>query len=695
MFLLLLEPAAHSAGPFSGWRGNGTGLWPDARPPLEWHRIPRGALDGLRASAVPPQGEKSADAPLVAKGLVRDWLLAGPYAVDDSVKDFDRDFLAGEATAKPAEGRTVGAAAWRAATVTSPSGPPDDIWVFGAAELPWLDLAKAIGFRRNQLAYAHTYLFSPRGGPVRFVADHGHGLKAWVNGKEVYRSPQRKMGLGSYTAISRHELQHLDQPSARFDAELRPGWNRLLLKLSTSNRADFTDMRCSLRIMDPPNVKYDSKNILWMTPLPGRSTSTPLLVGDRLFVLAEPDELLCLDKNSGQILWSAAVNYYEVLTAEEKRANRAFEERVDPLVARLREETDRVKRIRLRAKIQQTLEGIDAARFKIATDDHFQGHFGIVGFTMPTPVSDGAHVYVWNGMGVAACFDLQGRRLWITRVPARQLTYGSSPALADGVLVVFLNGLFGLDAKTSKLLWEQRKVRHNVAALLGATVAGEPVVVTQRGVLVRPADGKLLHRPRDSSTASDTGWSPPVILGSRLYQPKYGVGLLEVWDLGSARPGNEWEPKLEKQIQLPDGFSRGPDGKGRDRWTAGSPLIWDGIAYESDIYQTLYAVELSTGKMLYRQEMDLDGFSHYNAVAVAASPTLVGRHILVCDNQGTTLVLKPGASYKAVARNRIATQLDRSWPVPAQETLTYAPPLADGGRLYFRGEAYLYCVGEK
>ena len=29
--------------------------------------------------------------------------------------------------------------------------------------------------------------------------------------------------------------------------------------------------------------------------------------------------------------------------------------------------------------------------------------FGIVGFTMPTPVSDGRHVFVWCGNGVAAC----------------------------------------------------------------------------------------------------------------------------------------------------------------------------------------------------------------------------------------------------------------------------------------------------
>jgi hypothetical protein len=58
-------------------------------------------------------------------------------------------------------------------------------------------------------------------------------------------------------------------------------------------------------------------------------------------------------------------------------------------------------------------------------------------------------------------------------------------------------------------------------------------------------------------------------------------------------------------------------------------------------------------------------------------------------------VLEPGLQFKQVARNHIGTQLDRTWPIPAQETLCYAPPVADGDRLYLRGEAYLYCIGEK
>ena len=109
---------------------------------------------------------------------------------------------------------------------------------------------------------------------------------------------------GNFTQLSTLEFRNFDGVSPHFEVELKPGWNRLLVKLSTSHIDGLAELRCSLRISDPVDVPYETKNILWMTPLPGRSTSTPILVGDRLFVLAEPDELLCLDKGSGRVLWS-------------------------------------------------------------------------------------------------------------------------------------------------------------------------------------------------------------------------------------------------------------------------------------------------------------------------------------------------------------------------------------------------------
>src|SRR5436853_51782 len=81
------------AEPANGWRGNGTGRWPDARPPLEWHRYPQGVVTDLRIRADRPDAKKSDGLPL-QKGIIRDWLVLGPFAVKDSVQDFAKSQLA-------------------------------------------------------------------------------------------------------------------------------------------------------------------------------------------------------------------------------------------------------------------------------------------------------------------------------------------------------------------------------------------------------------------------------------------------------------------------------------------------------------------------------------------------------------------------------------------------------------------------
>ena len=687
LVLLLLVGPPCSADDFgAGWRGNWTGLWPNAKPPLEWHRLPKGVLTDLRARTDKPAEKEGEKGNRIEDGLVHDWLVLGPFPVGDSVKDFDRAQLDVEKV-RPGIGDRDRGLTWQRVEV-----PPEDPMAFGKVDLPWLDFLPTVGgFKPNQVAYAHTYLYTPRGGTVRAVVEHAHGLKAWVNGKEVYSSPNRGLALGNYVNLSRHELNHWNMPSPRFDVPLRAGWNRLLLKVSTSNKDDFKEMRVCLRLMDLPDVPYDSKNILWMTELPGRSNATPIVVGDRIFVMAEPDQVLCLDRKTGRVLWLASVSYHDALTAAERQGNAAYRTKVDPLIGRLKEEKDRARRAELRAKLKLVLSEIDSSRFEIKANGHFEAHFGIVGLTTPTPVSDGKNVYVWCNNGVAACFDLDGKRQWITRIDVGALSYGSSPALAGGILAVFNNRLFGLDARTGQVRWRQPRVSNNNGAVLPARIAGTPVFVSQKAAIVRAADGKILFRTREES--GDTGWAPPVILGDIVYSLKYGVAQLTAFDFAGVR-GEEWKPKTEV-LSLPEEISRGPKGNWVDRWTAGSPLVLDGLAYTIDIYGCLYAVDLKTKRMVYCKETELRGLMHYNAVPVAASPTLVGKHIVVQDNQGTALVLEPGRAFRQRGKNRIATQLDRWWPIPAQETLSYAPPVLDGNRLYLRGERYLYCIGEK
>src|SRR5690349_24009584 len=76
-------------------------------------------------------------------------------------------------------------------------------------------------------------------------------------------------------------------------------------------------------------------------------------------------------------------------------------------------------RSKLRQQIQEKLTEIDAATFRPKYDGHFEAHFGIVGFTMPTPVSDGEKIYVWIGTGVRSeehTSELQSRRDLVCRL---------------------------------------------------------------------------------------------------------------------------------------------------------------------------------------------------------------------------------------------------------------------------------------
>jgi hypothetical protein len=148
-------------------------------------------------------------------------------------------------------------------------------------------------------------------------------------------------------------------------------------------------------------------------------------------------------------------------------------------------------------------------------------------------------------------------------------------------------------------------------------------------------------------------------------------------------------------LEVPREHHLRPDGGWLDHPTAGSPVVFQGLAYKVDVYGWFYAVDLEARKLIYYRKLELDGLMHYNAVPVAASPTLIGNRLVVVDNQGTALVLATGREFQVVAQNRIETQLERPWPLPAQETLAYAPPIADGECLYLRGERYLYCIGEK
>jgi RNA polymerase sigma factor (sigma-70 family) len=694
-------PAETKPGATYGWRGNWTGLYPDATPVLEWGRETTGPTRGLLSCATKPADNSKPEGMPLWKGMPREWAVLSPLSVKDAVAESDQDQIPDEASLAPTLDEKVGELSWK--SFKQPMMMSPTTIIPKCIEYDYVICSTVPKPEKNLVAYAHCYLWCERPGKVTAIAEHVNGMKVRVNGQPVYKNPQVVVAFGLYQHMSKPKISFTNPHAAKFDFELKKGWNRLLVKVHTSNKDGWNELKFDLRLRDADPIQYEDKNIVWATKLPEKTNSSPIVIGDRIFTTAEPDELLCLDKKSGKILWRRINGYFEATPEETRKANPAFKE-IEPLAAQLEKEYDYEKGLELRRNIHDALNKIDPKVYSPKWDAHMEGHFAVVGFST-TPVSDGKNVYVFVGNGVVAAYDLDGNRKWIRRLPADMLFYTASPALIGNRLVVSFGPiagvdphkniglLHGLDTKTGEEVWTQPNAHAGIASLIPATINGVDVVFTQKEDAVRASDGVLLHaNPR--WIPNDTGWSPVTVSGNTMYHLWYGCSSLTVEDYSSAS-GDRWEPKADNYGGwVSKDCPKFINGAGCDRWSATAPLIHNNIAYFLDLLNVVYAVDVSTKKMLYHQELEFDPVSHYNAIPIAASATLGGKHIFVMDNQGTCVVFEPGPVFKQVAKNHLGTIVQRDCAIYPQEVTTYGAPVFDGKYMYLRGEQNMYCIGE-
>src|SRR5262245_50967059 len=65
----------------------------------------------------------------------------------------------------------------------------------------------------------------------------------------------------------------------------------------------------------PPTSWSKDDGVLWKTKMPGRTYSSPIISGDYVITTAEPTELICLNRGSGEILWQRSHGYEDFLPA--------------------------------------------------------------------------------------------------------------------------------------------------------------------------------------------------------------------------------------------------------------------------------------------------------------------------------------------------------------------------------------------
>ncbi len=160
------------------------------------------------------------------------------------------------------------------------------------------------------------------------------------------------------------------------------------------------------------------------------------------------------------------------------------------------------------------------------------------GYATSTPVTDGERVYVFFGKSGVVAFDLSGKELWRVSVGTNTnrmgMGTGSSPALYKDVLIVNAsiesNSLVGLDKRTGKELWRAKGLGTSWATpLLVETKDGKHEVVMSlsgRVVGYDPQTGKELWHCEGIGRAGGMGYtsSTPVARDGVVYVTGGGGG---------------------------------------------------------------------------------------------------------------------------------------------------------------------------
>jgi outer membrane protein assembly factor BamB len=360
-----------------------------------------------------------------------------------------------------------------------------------------------------------------------------------------------------------------------------------------------------------PPVSWDAeskKNVLWSVTIGKSIHSSPVVVAGRVFVVCEPNVLTCLDAASGKTLWTKASGVGD---------------------------------------LPQKVELVP-----VHPD---------VGNTTPTPVSDGASVFVEFANGIVARFDLDGNRKWITFVDEPCATgngRSASPVLVAGKLVLSMGKMMALEAATGKVVWKSDKVPESYGTPLPVRIDESMVLIAPSGELVDAANGNVLAK-----TSADLTYASAIAAGGTVYFVDADSCALPLTPVKGAQK-KKWQMDLEGEF-----FA--------------SPVYHKGLIYTVSNQGRLYVIDATRGTLVYDKQLDIAsmGGGAGGTANLYASLAMANGRIYITNDKGQTVVIEPGEQYKEVARNALNTTVVGN--------LAFA-----GTRIYVRTPDSLICLGE-
>lgn len=392
---------------------------------------------------------------------------------------------------------------------------------------------------------------------------------------------------------------------------------------------------------DPPVIWSESRNVRWKVEIPGHGSATPIVWGERVFVLtAIPagasgarDSLFGgLARRFVGTVAATETQRYVVLAIDRHDGSLAWE--------------------------------------RVAREEApHEGRHRTGSWASPSAVTDGEVLCAFFGSRGLYCYDLEGRPLWDRDFGDLSIRMGfgegASPALHGETIVINWDHegqsfITALDKRTGEERWRvARDEPTSWATPLIVEPEGRPQVVTSGSDRVRSYDlgtGDLL-------------WHGEGVRSSAIPSPVAADGLVYV-----TSDDRLYAIDLDEANGDITGSRAVLWSLDRDTPYVPSPLLHEGILYLIKSNRgILSAYDARTGQRHYGPQR-LPGVRN-----VYASPVAAGGRLYISSRDGATVVVATGSTFEVLAVNRLEDGFDAS------------PAVVDGD-IYVRGQRYLYCI---
>ncbi|MBW6534697.1 MAG: PQQ-binding-like beta-propeller repeat protein [Mariniphaga sp.] len=279
------------------------------------------------------------------------------------------------------------------------------------------------------------------------------------------------------------------------------------------------------------------------------------------------------------------------------------------------------------------------------------------GLSAPTVTTDGQRVFAIFATGDVIAFDMNGNRVWAKNLGVPDNHYGHSSSLitwGNKLLVQYDTNrsakLIALNVATGETVWEtNRDAKISWASPVLAQVDGKFQVVLTADPIVAGYDvqtGKEL-------------WSVECMMGE--------VGPSVAYSDGVVYAANEYATMVAIDIKtqeiLWDDDMFLPE--------AASPLAHNGLLIVATSYGVMVCYDAKTGEEYWEHDVGRTLYS---------SPMYADGKLFMMDNDGVMRIYEFGKEMKLIAENELGEHAGTT-------------PAFANGRIYIRGEEFLYCIG--